>query len=184
MACAGWLANFPGNLFALPVFASNLTGSTILDIALKPKNIDMKSFLTTLLASTFLAGFSFAGDDCGGCKKDQKEEAIIIAGDDCEKEDCDKDKEEAVASVTAGDCKDGCECEKCSKKDDKEEEALIAGDDCEKDGCKKDKEAALIAGDDCEKEDCDKDKEAVLAHCGGCKDKDHDKDEEEAVAIA
>ena len=56
----------------------------------------MKTIVTTLFASLFLAGFALAeGDDCKKCKKgDKHEEAVFAEGDDCKKCKKGENKEE------------------------------------------------------------------------------------------
>jgi hypothetical protein len=104
----------------------------------------------TLLAHCGKCGKECAGEEkCEKCKKraEEKKEGTLMAGKDCDKKKCDKDKEEATLLAHCGKCGD-CkkkDCEKCKKaKEEKKEETLMAESKCKK-KCDKEEEEATLA---------------------------------------
>jgi len=117
-------------------------------------NIIMK-LIKPFLAASIFAAFSMSA----------------ALADNCDKKDCDKDKEASVEFL-ANSCGG---CDKGKKKDKGEEEAVLACDKSKKD--KGEDEAVLAEScDKGKKKDCDKD-EAALA----CDKSKKDKGEDEAV---
>ena len=114
------------------------------------KKCDKDKEEATLLAHCGKCGKECAGEEkCEKCKKraEEKKEGTLMAGKDCDKKKCDKDKEEATLLAHCGKCGD-CkkkDCEKCKKaKEEKKEETLMAESKCKK-KCDKEEEEATLA---------------------------------------